>query len=159
MCGWGVGAGTCSPVSVWPEPSHRHLTAGRQQQGSAFVHDGSVSQDRLDGFVENTQSLLRNSQHQLQETQSQSVNVCGRHDTCREMFLLRESNKEMASNIDVLRRCVDVTDSSTVTTQAESLMMTFCVCMSAGSVLCSLFPPQYHTHVNGGLNEKLNIVA
>ena len=94
-------------------------------------------------------------------TSSQSVNVCRLHDTCRETFAPRESNKEMASNIDllVLRCCVDVTDSSTVTTRAESLMMTFCLCISTGSVPCCLFPPQYNTHMNGGLNEKLNIMV
>lgn len=68
--GWGI---TCLTLSVWPEPSDRHLTAGHQQQGSAFVHDRSVSQNRLDGFVQNAQSLFRNPQHQLQREQSELI--------------------------------------------------------------------------------------
>lgn len=62
---WGGGGLTCLTLSVWPEPSHRYLTAGRQQQGSAFVHHRSVSQNGLEGLVQDAQSLLRNPQHQL----------------------------------------------------------------------------------------------
>lgn len=80
---WGGVSGeqtvTCLPLSVWLEPSHCHLTAGCQQHGTTFVHDCSVGQNRLDGFMQHIQSLLRNPQHQLQkrETTNAINKPCG----------------------------------------------------------------------------------
>lgn len=93
---------TCLTLSVRSEPSRRYLTAGRQQQRSAFVHDGSVSQNGLEGFVQNAERLLRNPQHQL-------------HKQTQQNKLRRSSSRTSgASSLPVLLRSIFISGQSDV---------------------------------------------
>lgn len=62
----GCGLGTWTAGCVWAEARRCQLAACHQHQSSAFVHDATVSQNRLDGFLQDGQRLIRNPQHQLQ---------------------------------------------------------------------------------------------
>lgn len=62
-------------LSFQPEASDSHVTASCQQHGAAFVDDSSVGEDGLHGFMEDSQSLPRDAQHQLEEEEIQSPDM------------------------------------------------------------------------------------